>query len=336
MNFKANKDKSIQRFRTSIQLLFIALCLWIGIEFSLFVSYLASNGVSAFYQRPPGVEGFLPISSLMSVLYFFKTGEIHSFHPAGFFIFIAIFFMSLFFAKSFCSWLCPIGFLSDLLSKLRMKITKKRILVPVWLDYPLRSLKYLLLGFLLFIVSSMSTIALSSFLNGGYNIVCDIRMYDFFAQLSLVSVIVILILIILSFLIDRFWCRYLCPYGALLGITGLLSPIKVKRNAKSCIDCGKCTKVCPANINVAKSNFVLSDECTSCAQCIDVCPVNETLNFTVVATRKKVNKKIIGFVIVGIFIGITGIAMLTGHWHNHITKATYLHYYKIRETLHHH
>jgi len=90
MNFKAKKDKSIQRFRISIQLLFMVLCIWIGIAFSLFVSYLASNGVSAFYQRPSGVEGFLPISSLMSVLFFFKTGEIHSFHPAGFFIFIGI------------------------------------------------------------------------------------------------------------------------------------------------------------------------------------------------------------------------------------------------------
>jgi polyferredoxin len=182
----------------------------------------------------------------------------------------------------------------------------------------------------------MSTIALTDFLNGGYNIVCDIRMYDFFASLSMVSVIVIFILILASFLIERFWCRYLCPYGALLGITGLLSPVKVKRNVTTCIDCGKCTKACPANINVAKSTVVLSDECTSCAQCVDVCPVNNTLAFTVIATKRTIHKKMIGYVIVGIFIVITGLAIFSNHWQNTISKEQYLHYYKIRQTFQHH
>ena len=94
--------------------LFAALCIWIGVEFYLFNQYLETNGAAAFYSRPPGVDGFLPISSFMSFYLFLTTGEIHSAHPAGFFIFLSIILMSLVFGKSFCSWFCPIGFISEL------------------------------------------------------------------------------------------------------------------------------------------------------------------------------------------------------------------------------
>ena len=109
-----NREKPIQKFRFTIQLLFTFLCIWIGFEFYHFIGYLESNGTAAFSQRPPGVEGFLPISALMSVVYFLKTGDINQVHPAGFFIFLAIVGVSFVFGKAFCSWLCPVGFISEL------------------------------------------------------------------------------------------------------------------------------------------------------------------------------------------------------------------------------
>ncbi|MCL6097219.1 MAG: ferredoxin, partial [Bacteroidetes bacterium] len=85
-----NTDKPIQKVRFAVQMTFALLCIWIGIEFTQFISYLESNGTTAFHQRPPGAEGFLPISALMSVVYFIQTGQVHNVHPAGFFIFLAI------------------------------------------------------------------------------------------------------------------------------------------------------------------------------------------------------------------------------------------------------
>jgi hypothetical protein len=55
---------------------------------------------AAFTSRPPGVDGFLPISSFMSFYLFLNTGEVHSAHPAGFFIFFAIVLVSIVFRKS--------------------------------------------------------------------------------------------------------------------------------------------------------------------------------------------------------------------------------------------
>jgi polyferredoxin len=332
-----NKEKPIGKFRFIIKSAFTLLCIWIGIEMYLFVQYLESGGVADFYSRPPGVDGFLPISSMMSFYLFVTTGEIHPAHPAGMFIFLAIVLMSLVVGKSFCSWLCPVGFLSELIGDFGQKIFKKRIKLPKFLDYPLRSLKYLMLGFLFYSVFFlMRTVAVKSFLDSPYNLISDIKMYYFFADISRFSLIVIAILLLLSIPIRNFWCRYLCPYGALLGLLNFLSPTKIKRNPVSCIDCGLCNKACPSFIKVDKVKTVLSDECTSCFNCINACPVADTLYVkSILPVKKKINKRYAAIGIVSVFLIVTGIGVFTENWNNNISKEEYLLHYKLMNSYGH-
>jgi polyferredoxin len=331
-----NKEKGIQKVRFIVQILFALLCIWIGIEFYQFTQYLETNGAAAFSSRPPGVEGFLPISSFMSFYFLLTNGQIHSAHPAGFFIFLAIVLVSLVFGKSFCSWLCPVGFLSELIGDFGKKIFKKNIKLPKVLDYPLRSLKYLMLGFLFYSVFFlMSTTALRTFLDSPYNLVADIKMYYFFADISRFSLIVIGILFLLSIVLRGFWCRYLCPYGALLGIASLLSPSKIKRNPVSCIDCGLCNKACPSFIKVDKVKTVISDECTTCLNCIDACPAADTLQLETIKGKKKINKKLVAIGVVSIFMIVTGLGIVTGNWQNKITKDQYLMLFKNMDSFGH-
>ncbi|MHB1687243.1 MAG: 4Fe-4S binding protein [Ignavibacteriaceae bacterium] len=331
-----NNEKPVQKYRFFIQSAFVILCIWIGIQFYLFAHYLETNGTAAYYHRPPGVDGFLPISSMMGFYLFLSTGQIHPAHPAGLFIFAAIVLVSLVFGKAFCSWLCPIGFISELIGDFGEKIFKGKVQIPKWLDYPLRSLKYLLLGFLFYAVFFlMNIVAVKAFLDSPYNQVADLKMYYFFVDISRTALIILASLFLLSIVIRNFWCRYLCPYGALLGLVSFLSPYKIKRNPVSCIDCGLCAKACPSKIKVDIINTVLSDECNTCLSCVDACPVADTLDLKSIYTKKKISKKIVVIGVVSIFMAVTGIGILSGHWQNNISKKEYLVHYKLMDTYGH-
>lgn len=339
-NIIKNKERPVQKYRFFVQSAMALLCMWIGIEFFFFVKYLQVEGNAFFVNRPPGVEGFLPISSMMSFYMFIRTGIIHHAHPAGMFIFSAILLVSIAFGKSFCSWLCPIGFLSELTGDFGEFIAKiffkKKFILPKFIDIPLRSLKYLLLAFFIYaIFILMSGEAVWAFLDSPYNLTADIKMYLFFADISGFALTVLIILFVLSIFIRNFWCRYLCPYGALLGLFSFFSPNKIVRDKISCIDCGLCTKACPSLIKVDKASVVVSDECTACLNCVDVCPVADTLYVKNVLVKRKVSKKAVAIIIVVLFMAVTGLGIITGRWQNDITKEEYIHHYKLMDSYSH-
>jgi len=317
-----------QFLRSSIQITFALLCVWIGIEFSLFTAWGNASGQAAFHSRPPGAEGFLPISALISLKYWIQTGIINEIHPAGLFIFLAIVLIGVFLKKAFCSWLCPIGTLSESLHLFGRKLFGRNLRVPRWLDYPLRSLKYVLLLFFALSIAQMAVPELKTFIFSPYNKVADIKMYLFFAEIAGVALWTVIILMVLSVFIENFWCRYLCPYGALLGALSWMSPVKITRNTASCIDCELCTKACPSRIKVHAVKRVWSDECTACLQCVEACPVRDTLDVRTSLTKTRVPGWVFGMLIAGVFVAVTGMAILTGHWQNRISQDEYLKHFQ--------
>jgi len=308
--------------RLTIQIAFIALCVWIGVEFHFFMRWGLSGGTEPFVARPPGVEGFLPISALISLKHSLLTGTINQIHPAALFILLAILVVSVAAKKAFCSFLCPVGTLSEYLWRLGRRVYRKNLVLPRWLDYPLRSLKYLLLLFFVWSIGKMDGSTLAAFIGSPYNKVADLKMYLFFAELSGLALKVLVGLAVLSLFVKNAWCRFLCPYGALLGIVGWLSPLKVTRTAKACIDCELCTRACPSDIRVHQKGRVWSDECTNCLECVAVCPVKDTLE--VRARGRRISPLAVAGVVVALFLGVTGLAMATGHWQNRISREEYL------------
>ena len=127
------------RLRRTVQIVFLAVCLFIGWRFSLFYFSCLDTG-RAPVQRPPGVEAFLPISALMSARFWLLTRIIHPVHPAGLLIFGAIVTVSFLFKRSFCSWVCPFGLLSEKLADAGRKIFRRNFVPPRWVDWPLRAI----------------------------------------------------------------------------------------------------------------------------------------------------------------------------------------------------
>jgi polyferredoxin len=309
--------------RTAVQLAFVLLCAWIGAEFYLFMEWGTSQGAAPFFERPPGVEGFLPISALISLKYWLMTGVINTVHPSGLFILIAIAATGLLLKKAFCSWLCPIGTLSESLWMLGERLFGRTLNIPRWLDYPLRALKYLLLLFFVWSIWQMDVSALMAFIHSPYNKMADVKMYQFFANITPVALWTIIILMLLSVVIRNFWCRFLCPYGALLGMLSWASPLKITRTRETCVDCELCTQACPARILVHKAGRVRSDECTACMECVAACPVIDTLELRASKAGAALPAPVLAALVVGLFVAVTGMAMLTGHWQNSIGKEEY-------------
>ncbi len=325
--FKKLKNwfSSGQHIRLFVQSAFLLLILWIGYEFYGFVRYYQTGGETPYFERPPGVEGFLPISSLMGIKYFLLSGDFNTVHPAGMVLFFAFFVIALLLKKGFCGWICPVGFLSEYLGKLGEKIFGRTFNLPRWLDYPMRSLKYLLMLFFVWAIITMSADDLKAFIYGNYNKMADVKMLLFFVNISAFSLSVIIVLALLSLVIKNFWCRYLCPYGAFLGFFSIFSPMKITRNPDTCTDCRHCTQACPQNIQVHSKTRIYSDECMACYQCITACPEVGTLKMRVSKkSKREIPAKLYAAILVVLFLLFTGTAMITGHWQNKIKKEEYM------------
>ncbi|PWB75933.1 ferredoxin [candidate division GN15 bacterium] len=324
---RKSERKGVQTLRLWAQLISLGVNVWIGVQFYLWVKYIQNGAVGTEISRPPGVEGWLPIGSLVSLRHFLGTGTISMIHPAGLIILVTIIFVSFIFKKGFCAWVCPIGFISEMLGDISDRLFGRRIKPPKWLDYPLRSLKYLLLAFFIWaILIMMSPRAIESFLNTDYNVISDVLMLRFFTHISMFALAVIAALFLLSLVVRGFWCRYLCPYGALLGIFSLISPTRIRRNAASCIDCNACAKVCPAFIKVDKVKEVVSDECLGCMACVDSCPVKNTLLIHPVRRKFAVSSRAWAAALLIVFWGTLLGVKFFGPWQNSISKERYIQY----------
>ena len=324
LSFIRNIKSDGQKTRMYIQFGFLLLIMWIGYEFYGFVQYHQTDWKTQYFSRPPGVEGFLPISALLSLKYWLITGIINDIHPSGMILLIIIIAVSFLLKKSFCAWICPVGLMSESLWQLGIKLFKKNIRLWKWLDFPLRSLKYILLFFFIYAVFwEMDVLSLKQFIYSPYNKVADIKMLMFFTDMSSVTLWTLIILVILSVVIKNFWCRYLCPYGAFLGFLSIFSPVKVTRNEETCTNCQKCTKACPHLIPVHTLERVSSDECTGCSLCLVVCPEEDTLDFKVTKKSKAIPTWAFGLSVVLIFLMGTALARITGHWQNKISDQEY-------------
>jgi polyferredoxin len=310
-----------QSIRRTVQFAFILLNAVIGVQFYKFVRFY-ENGVGAQVSRPAGVEGYLPIAGLMNLKAALLTGEIPKLHPAGMFLIVAFLLISFVFRKTFCSWLCPVGTVSEYLWKFGKKIFQRNLHVPRWLDIGLRGLKYLLLAFFLWAVYSMAPPDIHAFLQSPYGLIADVKMLNFFRFLGQTGLLVIGVLMLLSVVIQNFWCRYLCPYGALLGFAALLSPLRIRRNPDTCIDCAKCANACPSQLPVDQLITIKSAECTACMECIAVCPAEKALIFSAPKT-KEVPAWAVAAGIALLFLGTVGYAKATGRWESNIPAQVY-------------
>lgn len=328
-----NKDKKLLRnrlsqLRLSCQSLFALFCLFIGWQFYSFYLWALDPAANSFVPKPAAVEAFLPLAALVSLKRFLLGAEFDTIHPAGLTIFIAALLISLLLRKGFCGWICPIGFASNLAEQAGKKI-RTLFSLPAWIDIPLLSLKYLLLGFFGYLILWMMSLEdLTDFHRSPYNLITDAKMLHFFLQPSFLAGSIMFGIILISFIIRNFWCRYLCPYGGLLGILAIVSPFQIKRNPDTCTDCRKCERACPSSIHITRRKTVRNAECTGCLECVQACPVENCLSLSVPG-KKEINPLLLPGLILGLFFLCYLVARISGHWHSEVPVEVFQRYYQM-------
>ena len=321
---RMDPDRS-QTLRRSFQVGFLLLNVWVGVRFYIWVRQFETGAHDRNLMRPAGVEGWLPIAGLMNLRYSLLTGHFPVTHPAAFFLFVTFLAIAFLFRKAFCSWLCPVGTLSEYLWRAGRILFRRNFHLPRYLDVPLRSLKYLLLAFFVWAISHMSAGAIEEFMHSPYGAIADLRMLNFFRYLGQTAAVVLGFFVIASVLVQNFWCRYLCPYGALLGITSFLSPLRIRRSEPACIDCAKCAKACPSALPVDKLITIKSAECTGCLECVAVCPAESALQLSIPtwAGAARISPWAMAAGIAVLFFGIVGFAKTSGYWNGDVPDYVY-------------
>lgn len=264
-----NKKKPIARRLT--QGFFLILVLLISLK-----KLLADRGIVLPFLPEASLHAICPFGGVVSLYQFFTTGTfVQKIHESSFVLMISAFLLAILAGPLICGWVCPFGTFQELLGKLGKKISGKRYnhLIPDKADKALRYFRYVVLGLVVYNTAVAGKLLFQDVdpYYALFNLWSD--------ELALPALALLVVTVLLSMAVERPWCKYACPYGALLGLTNFFRSFKIRRRQDTCIHCGACDRACPMNIKVSSAEAVKDPQCISCLSCTSEfhCPVPGTV-----------------------------------------------------------
>ena len=216
--------------------------------------------------------------------------------------------MAVAYRRSFCGTLCPLGTLQGLFGAAGRKLFRRRFAVPRGVDRVARYLKYVVLVFFAVWTWQAAELVLRPY--DPWVAWAHLTSPDLLVTYG-IGLAVLVVSLAGSLVYDRFFCKYLCPAGALLGLLSRVSFLNIRRDADACIDCGRCDTACMMNVEVATADVVRSSECISCNECVNACPVPGALKVTAPGGARAGALVATGAV-VALMVGIVGATTLSG------------------------
>lgn len=307
----------INTLRNWVQHIIAISLLLSAVQYTIY-HFCLQNDIESLFLRPHILDAFLPLAGAFELRELIEYGYWDPYHPAAVVMLSIVMLTGLCCKRAFCGWACPLGLLGEYLYKIRYYFFKKECLPPSWLDWLLRAVKYLLLFIACYSVIILPSSAVLHYLNGSCHQIADCKMALFFVSPGILSLTIFGFVLLLSAWRQQGFCRYVCPYGALLGLLSLLSPLKIRRDPQYCVDsnsvkCNKCTQACPANIKVHQCITVVSDECQACLKCVAACPNKKALGLKFTNGVRVCHRNLTIMLLIILF-GLPLIAYLCGYW----------------------
>ena len=261
-------------YRLMSQIFFFALIALITMN-----HYLAESGKALPFIGSMSLHAICPYGGVATFIAVLKYGVfVQKIHQSSLVILGIIMLTGLLFGPVVCSYACPLGSIQEWVGKIGRKVFKKHNqIIPYSIDKKMRYIRYLVL--IMTVIMTTKSLKLM-FLN----IDPYYALFNFWSEEAVLGGIVVLAAtLVLSLFVERPWCKYFCPFGALMGLTNFIRIFKIRRNSETCIDCKACDRACPMNIKVSETETVRNHQCISCGECTSdsACPVEDTVDMKV-------------------------------------------------------
>lgn len=266
------KSKAIRWVRRGVQIFFFALVALISVNHTL-----AESGKAIPWLAGASLHSICPFGGVESI-WSAITGAplVKKVHESSFVLLWIALGLSLIAGPVVCGWVCPLGSIQEWVGKLGRKLFPKRYnkFVPVRLDKVLRYLRYAVLAIVVYATTRAGTLVFETW--DPY-----FALFNFWSpEITLSALAVLALVLVLSLFVERPFCKYACPFGAVQGVFNLFRIFGIRRNAPTCINCKACDRACPMNIEVSTAGRVRDHQCITCLECTSEtsCPVADTVD----------------------------------------------------------
>ncbi|HML75544.1 MAG TPA: 4Fe-4S binding protein [Anaerohalosphaeraceae bacterium] len=212
------------------------------------------------------VETWCPMGGVESLYSYFVEGGMYcSLRVSNFFMLAAVILLTLCFKRAFCGYLCPLGAIAEWMRVIARKLGFRQFSIPPAVNSILSLLKYAVLAVMLWLTWRAAELVIRS-VDPCYAVI------TLGEEAKWTTYAVLVLFVISAFFISMPFCRWLCPFAAVMNPFSRFGATRIVRDPQACNNCGACSKACPMAIQVASVKQVVSADCIACMECVDKCP----------------------------------------------------------------
>jgi len=256
----------------------------------------------------PSLEAYCPFGGLESLYQFLTTGGfVRRIEPSAMILLAALLILTLVASRGFCGWICPFGSVQEWIGMLGKKVFKRKFNPTGAWDRYLRYFKYVVLAVVITLTWHLGTLVFRDYdpflaffhLGNGMN------------ELPWAYAILAVVLAG-SLFIERFFCKYACPLGAVLGVLGKVGLTRIERAPADCKGCNLCQKKCHAHVDFLSTTTIRDAECNHCMDCVVDCPKPNVLS--VRGPKWRFSHATYASLLVAGLLALIGTSKMAGKW----------------------